>query len=285
MTGPSSPVASRVIHEVDSRSFRRLADRVYADCGIVLSDGKRNLVTSRLARRLRDLGLADFDAYCHFLESSEGSEERRRMISLLTTNVTKFFREAHHFASLEQQVLPPLAERARAGGRMRIWSAGCSSGQEPYSIAATLRKVMPEAAKADVRILGTDIDPEMIRIGRAAVYEDADESQIPAEMQRLLFGPAAGAGKVRRIAPELLELVTLTELNLMQEWPMRGRFDVIFCRNVVIYFDAPTQARLWTRFADVLSPGGYLFVGHSERVSGPSANQFAPAGVTQYRRV
>ncbi|MEQ8294098.1 MAG: protein-glutamate O-methyltransferase [Roseovarius sp.] len=285
MSGILSPAAGAAINEVDDRSFRRLADRVYADCGIVLSDGKRNLVTSRLARRLRDLGLEDFDAYCRFIEAPDGAEERRQMISLLTTNVTKFFREAHHFTSLEQQVLPPLAERARAGGRVRIWSAGCSSGQEPYSIAATLRKVMPDAAKHDVRILGTDIDPEMIRLGRAAVYPDAAEAPIPPEMRRLMFGPAQPSDKVWRIVPDLKALVTLTELNLMQDWPMRGRFDVIFCRNVVIYFDAPTQARLWTRFAEVLAPGGFLFVGHSERVSGPAASQFGPAGVTQYRRL
>ncbi len=285
MTGMLHPAAGLALNEVDDRSFRRLAERVYADCGIVLSDGKRNLVTSRLARRLRDLGLADFDAYCQFVESPDGTEERRRMISLLTTNVTKFFREAHHFASLETEVLPPLAKRARAGGRVRIWSAGCSSGQEPYSIAVTVRKVMPEAAQHDVRILGTDIDPEMIRVGRAAVYPDAGDAQIPPEMRRLMFGPGPAGDAARPIAPELRALVTLTELNLMQDWPMRGKFDVIFCRNVVIYFDAPTQARLWSRFAEVLAPGGFLFVGHSERVSGPSASLFAPAGVTQYRRL
>ena len=285
MTGTLIPACGTTLNEVDDRSFRRLADRVYADCGIVLSDGKRNLVTSRLARRLRDLGLEDFDAYCRFIESSGGAEERRRMISLLTTNVTKFFREAHHFTSLERQVLPPLVERARGGGRVRLWSAGCSSGQEPYSIAATLRKLMPDAAKHDMRILGTDIDPEMIRIGRAAIYQDAGDAQIPTEMRRLMFGPGQATEKGCRIVPELQALVTLTELNLMQEWPMRGRFDVIFCRNVVIYFDAPTQARLWARFAEVLAPGGYLFVGHSERVSGPACGQFGPAGVTQYRRL
>ncbi|MEQ8877240.1 MAG: protein-glutamate O-methyltransferase [Phycisphaerales bacterium] len=285
MTVVLNPAVGPVLREVDDRSFRRLAERVYADCGIVLSDGKRNLVTSRLARRLRDLGLADFDAYCQFVESPDGTEERRRMISLLTTNVTKFFREAHHFASLEREVLPPLVERARSGGRVRIWSAGCSSGQEPYSIAATLRKVMPEAAKHDVRILGTDIDPEMIRIGRAAIYADTGDAQIPPEMHRLMFGSVPIDNTPRLIVPELQALVTLTELNLMQDWPMRGRFDVIFCRNVVIYFDAPTQARLWSRFAEVLAPGGFLFVGHSERVSGPSTSHFAPAGVTQYRRL
>ena len=144
---------------------------------------------------------------------------------------------------------------------------------------------MPEAAKHDVRILGTDIDPEMIRIGRAALYPDAGDAQIPPEMRRLMFGPAQARDEVQRILPELQSLVTLTELNLMQDWPMRGRFDVIFCRNVVIYFDAPTQARLWARFAEVMAPGGHLFVGHSERVTGPATGHFGPAGVTQYRRL
>lgn len=277
-----APAAAR--NEVDERSFHRLAELVYTDSGIVLSDGKRNLVTSRLARRLRDLDLPDFDAYCRYLEAPDGAAERRRMISLLTTNVTKFFREAHHFTALETEVLPPLVARARSGGRMRIWSAGCSSGQEPYSIAATVKKLMPDAGRHDVRILGTDIDPEMIQLGRAAVYADANEPQIPPEMRRIMFGAVAVPESGGQIAPDIKALVTLAELNLMQDWPMRRRFDVIFCRNVVIYFDAQTQARLWSRFAEVLQPGGHLFVGHSERVSGPAADQFVPTGVTQYRR-
>ena len=284
MTRMPTPAPAMVRNELDDRSFLRLSELVYSQSGIVLSDGKRNLVTSRLARRLRDLDLADFDAYCQHLESADGAAERRRMISLLTTNVTKFFREVHHFEALQAQILPPLIARARSGGRVRIWSAGCSSGQEPYSIAATVKKLMPDVNRHDLRILGTDIDPEMIRAGRAAIYTDADEPQIPPDMRRLMFGPAETREAGVPIAPDVKSLVTLTELNLMQDWPMRGRFDVIFCRNVVIYFDAKTQARLWARFAEVLAPGGYLFVGHSERVSGPAVDQFTPTGVTQYCR-
>lgn len=274
---------SPAVAEIDDRSFRRLTELVHDDCGIALGDGKRNLVVSRLGRRLRDLGLTDFDAYCSLLESAGGHDERRRLTGLLTTNVTRFFREAHHFEALENQVLPPLLQRAKAGGRVRIWSAGCSSGQEPYSIAATILGLMPQAGQYDIRILGTDIDTDMIRKGRTGIYWDVNEAEIPQRRFRKMFRSGAEAGG-RRIAPEVQALVTLAELNLMKDWPMRGRFDVIFCRNVVIYFDGPTQARLWSRFAGVLASGGYLFVGHSERVSGPAEAQFTPAGVTGYRR-
>jgi len=274
----------QVSFEVDDRSFRHLAGIVQADSGIVLNENKRNLLASRLGRRLRELGLGDFETYCRFLDSEQGPQERRRMTSLLTTNVTRFFREAHHFDALEHRVLPPLAARAQSGGRVRIWSAGCSSGQEPYSIATTLLKIMPDAVQHDIRILGTDIDAGMVQVGRAGIYADGDEAQIPPDVRNLMFRKQTGADTAWRVAPDPMKLVTLTELNLIQDWPMRGLFDVIFCRNVVIYFDAPTQARLWSRFAAAMPVGGYLFVGHSERVAGLAEAEFEPAGVTQYRR-
>ena len=270
--------------DVDDRSFRQLAGIVQAESGIVLNENKRSLLASRLGRRLRELGLGDFGTYCQYLESEKGPSERRRMTSLLTTNVTRFFREPHHFDALENHVLPPLVARAKSGGRVRIWSAGCSSGQEPYSISTTLLKLLPEAGRYDVRILGTDIDPEMIRVGRNGVYRDVDESQMPADTRNQLFGKTRTSNKSWQVAPDVKNLVTLTELNLMKDWPMRGLFDVIFCRNVVIYFDASAQAKLWARFAAAMHPGGHLFVGHSERVAGPAEAEFAAAGFTQYRR-
>ena len=269
---------------VDDASFRLLASIVHSDCGIVLSDSKRNLVVSRLSRRLRDLRLPDFQAYCRYLEAEGGPQERRRMTSLLTTNVTKFFREAHHFLELEGKVLPPLIKRAKAGGRVRVWSAGCSSGQEPYSIAIKLLELLPDAAHYDIRILGTDIDPDMIRTGQAAEYTSVDDDQMPIQLRQKYFTATRDGMSIRAVRA-VRDLVTFAELNLIQDWPMRRHFDVIFCRNVVIYFDADTQRRLWSRFAEVLATDGHLFVGHSERVSGPAEAQFNPAGVTQYRRV
>ena len=269
---------------VDDASFARLAGLVRQECGIVLGESKRNLVVSRLGRRIRELGLANFEAYCQLIETREGHAERRRMTSLLTTNVTKFFREPHHFERLTAATLPPLVTRAREGERVRLWSAGCSSGQEAYSLAITLLELFPQVGSHDVKILATDIDPVMIEKGRAAVYNDVAEDMVPPPLRRKYFLPSAAGEDHWQVAEPVRALVRFAELNLMQDWPFKGRFDVIFCRNVVIYFDAPTQHRLWARFADLLTPGGALFVGHSERVAGPAAASFAPDGITQYRK-
>lgn len=272
-------------HAVDMASFRRLARLVHRTSGIVLNESKRNLVVSRLSRRLRALNLPDFEAYCQVLESAGGEEEQRLMTSLLTTNVTKFFREAHHFNALQSEVLPPLVGQARKGGRLRIWSAGCSTGQEPYSLAAAVLALMPDATKRDVKILATDIDPVSLSKAREGVYPAQDAEDVPATLRNTVFTDASGAEKTLQVKDALRKLVSFAELNLMADWPFRGRFDVIFCRNVVIYFDAGTQRRLWTRFSECLMPGGHLFVGHSERVTGPAGALLQPAGITQYRRV
>jgi len=281
--GPARDTGPVAETRVDDRSFRRIAAIAHTEFGIALGENKRNLVVSRLSRRLRDLRLPDFAAYCRYLDSDAGGLERRQMCSLLTTNVTRFFREAHHFRALAEGVLPPLVERARAGGRVRLWSAGCSSGEEAYSLALTVLQLCPEAARRDIRILGTDIDPEVIHRGRAGIY-DLRGADIPDALRAAHFTPDGAGPGTYRVGADLRKLVTLVELNLMGEWPMKRTFDVIFCRNVVIYFDAETQQRLWTRFAAALVPGGMLFVGHSERVAGPAAERLVPAGVTQYRR-
>ncbi|MEQ9258178.1 MAG: protein-glutamate O-methyltransferase [Roseovarius sp.] len=258
---------------------------VHATSGIVLNESKRNLVVSRLSRRLRALDLPDFDAYCRVLEGDGGAEEQRLMTSLLTTNVTKFFREIHHFNALRDEVLPPLLANVRQGGRLRIWSAGCSTGQEPYSLAAILLDVMPDAAKRDARILATDIDPASLAKAREGTYAAQDAEDVPPGLRKKVFSGSAGAGGgALRVNDELREIVTFAELNLMRDWPFRGRFDVIFCRNVVIYFDAETQRRLWSRYSEALMPGGHLFVGHSERVTGSASQSLQPVGITQYRR-
>ena len=259
--------------------FKKIANILHSHAGIALAEGKAALVYSRLAKRLRTLGLRSFREYCSLVEGQQGVDERQAMMAALTTNVTRYFREPHHFDHLREVVMPKLAETARRGGRVRLWSAACSNGQEPYSMAITVLTALPEAASLDVKILATDIDPNMIAEGKAGVYREDAVAPVPLDLRRKWF-KKSGAGW--EVADELRELVAFRELNLIGDWPMRGKFDVIFCRNVVIYFDEPTQERIWSRFAPALVPGGTLYIGHSERVSGPAASQFETTGLTTY---
>jgi len=270
---------------IDPQTFERLARLVHDESGIVLSDSKKSLVVSRLSRRMRTLGVADFPSYCRLVESNDGAEERRELIFLITTNVTRFFREDHHFAALRSEVMPDLAARARKGGKIRCWSAGCSSGEEPYSIAITMLEAFPQAANSDVRVLATDLDGNMVQAGRQGIYAELDEAHLPPALRERHFQPVPDRPGAFAVTGPARDLITFAELNLLHDWPMKGPFDFIFCRNVVIYFDIETQQRLWSRFAALLAPGGRLFVGHSERVTGPAAAQLAPSGITQYRRL
>jgi chemotaxis protein methyltransferase CheR len=267
--------------------FRQIAAMLHADAGIHLPESKAALVYSRLAKRLRALGLASFRDYCALVAEREGLDERQKMLAALTTNVTRFFREPHHFELLEKQVLPPLLDAARQGERVRLWSAACSSGQEPYSIALSILSAMPDAGRFDVRILATDIDPNMLAEAERGVYAESILEPVPARLRARWFAPAerarAGAPRAYRVAEALRQLVAFRELNLIGPWPMKGCFQAIFCRNVSIYFDEATQATLWDRFAPMLSPGGRLYIGHSERITGPAAALFESEGVTAYR--
>ena len=265
--------------------FTAIARMLYDDAGIALTESKASLVYSRLARRLRALGLESFHDYCRMVAGAEGVGERQNMLAALTTNVTRFFREPHHFEHLKTQVLPALVERARARGRVRIWSAGCSSGQEPFSIALTVLDALPDAASLDFRILATDIDPNMVAAGRAAVYSHEAVRPVPAGLRdRWMVRLSDGGRDAWGAGEEMRRLVAFRELNLMARWPMKGRFDAIFCRNVVIYFDKPTQKMLFDRYADILRPDGHLFVGHSETLFKVST-RFALVGRTIYRRI
>jgi len=262
--------------------FKQIAAILYADSGIHLPDTKATLVYSRLAKRLRAIGLRSFKEYCALVSGAEGIGERQAMLTALTTNVTRFFREPHHFEHLKAQVLPPLIEKARRGGRIRFWSAGCSTGQEPYSMALTLLSAFPTAADHDVKILASDIDTNVLAEAEAGEYGQDVIGAIPADMRGRWLETVKGSDGLRwRIGAQARALVAFRELNLIGNWPMRGRFDVIFCRNVAIYFDDPTQERLWDRFANVLTEQGRLYVGHSERVQSALC---VPDGLTTYRR-
>lgn len=260
------------------RDFEIIAGIVHDRAGISLPATKGALVYSRLVKRLRMLGLERFSDYCALLTEPGGEAEADVALRALTTNVTRFFREPHHFDELYAQLLD-LTPGVRAGGRLRLWSAGCSTGQEPYSMAMTLLSVLPDAANLDVRILASDIDSDVLGAGRAALYEEEELDAVPANLRGGLEKTASGAWRVGEAARAL---VAFKELNLNAlAWPMRGVFQAIFCRNVAIYFDEPTQDRLWRRFAPITAPGGRLYVGHSERVDDPA---FQSCGLTVYRR-
>ncbi len=263
--------------------FRKIAEMLHADAGIALPDTKATLVYSRLAKRLRARGLESFREYCEVVASEEGVDERKRMLAALTTNVTRFFREPHHFEHLKTQVLPPLLEEAKRGGRVRIWSAGCSTGQEPFSIALTILSLMPDAADRDVRILATDIDPDVVAIGRRAVYPESAMVGMPEGLRKRWMTKVEDAsGPAWQMGEEMRRLVAFRELNLIGNWPMKGPFQAIFCRNVVIYFAEETQSRVWARFKTMLGPGGRLYIGHSERITGV-ADSFRSDGLTTYQ--
>lgn len=272
-----------VLTEAD---FRHIASILHDHAGIQLPEAKAALVYARLAKRLRALGLENFRDYCTLVASADGLGERQKMVAALTSDDTKFYRGAEHFEHLRTRVLPALAARARQGQPVRIWSAGCAGGEEPYTIALVLLSVMPDAARHNVRLLATDIDPQMIQQGRAAVYSEVALADVPADLRTKWFSERAGAGEPRWQAAEALrDLVAFRELNLFARWPMKKRFDVIFCRNVAIYVDAARQAELWTRFSAALKPSGALYVGQGECVSGPAAKDFEADGKTIWRHL
>ncbi len=266
------------------QDFASIAGMLRADAGIALTEGKAALVYARLAKRLRALGLRDFRSYCALVAGGDGAEERREMLTALTTNLTRFLREPHHFEHFSATVLPRLLERARRGARVRIWSAACSTGEEPYGIAFALLASDPNAAAHDIRILATDIDPKVLAAAQEGSYADEAVSPLPPAW-RTRFLTAAGMPGQWRVASAARDLIAFRELNLnAPSWPMRQRYDAIFCRNVAIYFDEGTQNRLWSRFAEVSGPGGWLYIGHSERVGGPAASRWRSAGLTTYQR-
>ena len=279
----AQPSAAAAEFGFSGEDFAFIAGVLHADAGIHLAPSKANLVYSRLTKRLRGLGLESFADYCALVNSPAGADERTQMIAALTTNVTRFFREPHHFEHLRHTVLPPLVKGAREGRRLRFWSAGCSSGQEPYSMALTVLSLMPDARSHDVRILATDINEHVLETGRRGVYPAEEASSVPVDLRRGWM-ESRGDGQVA-VDDGPRSLVSFRQLNLIGNWPMAGPFDAIFCRNVVIYFDERTQMRMWSRMASLLRPGGHIYIGHSERLTGPAEALFRICGTTTYRRL
>jgi chemotaxis protein methyltransferase CheR len=263
--------------------FAFLRDFVLRHCGISLGEHKRQLVQGRLLRRLRALNLSGFPGYCELLKRDPESE-LGELASCISTNVTSFFREMHHYDLLVDQLLPRWLDEKR-GGRLRIWSAGCSTGEEPYAIAMVLAEALERTgAQIDAKILATDLSPQALSVAREGVYPIDRLTGVDDARRRRWFqkGEGANAGYAR-VHPRLRELVTVQPLNLLHDWPMQGKFDAIFCRNVVIYFDKPTKQRLFSRYAGMLESRGYLFLGHSESMYGLS-DDFDLIGRTVYRK-
>lgn len=270
--------------KLGKREFEVLRRMIYARSGITLSENKLSLAESRLTRRLRALGMSAFSEYVERLSrATESDPELEEMLNCITTNKTSFFREQHHFDWLRQAVVPEWTERARRGEnrRVRIWSAGCSTGEEPYSIAMTLSEAMP-VREWDVRILASDLDTQVLSHAERGVYKPEQVAAVPLQLQQRAFERTDDGG--RRVVEPLRQLVAFRRINLVEPtWPVRTRFDVIFCRNVIIYFDRPTQRRLIERFLQHLEPGGFLVAGHSESLNWIS-DLIAPVGQTVYRR-
>jgi chemotaxis protein methyltransferase CheR len=270
--------------ELSEADFDFLRHVVMENAGIVLGPSKRQLVQGRLVRRVRDLGLRSFSEYCDYLRNA-GPEELVNLINAITTNVTSFFREKHHFEYLAKHMLPEAMERNAISRRIRIWSAGCSSGEEPYSLAMTVLEAMPPSQRWDLKILATDIDSEMVRTASTGVYPEERMTGVSEARQRRWFQRGGGNnnGMVKAKA-ELSSLVTFRPLNLLHDWPLQGPFDVIFCRNVMIYFDQPTRDRLLARFARLLAVGGYLCIGHSESIHAAAGSPYKLVGRTIYSK-
>ncbi len=269
-----------------NRELERIAKIMDTDAGIFLSDEKSTLVHSRLVKRLRVLQLNSFVDYCNLVESEAGKEERKELLLALTTNLTRFFREPHHFEHLIKTALPPLIAKAKRGEKIRIWSAGCSNGQEAYSIAAVILSLLPNAENFDIKILASDIDRKMVMEGRKGFYSEALMQKMPTKLREKHFESFddQSGKKTYCVSPQMKSLVAFRVLNLnAASWPMKGKFHIIFCRNTVIYFNEETQEKIWTRYRDILEKPGYLYIGHSERLSGSAINNFIKDGVTTYK--
>ncbi|WP_019960148.1 CheR family methyltransferase [Woodsholea maritima] len=261
--------------------FQKIKTFIYDRAGISLSDQKRGLVYARLTRRLRDLGLTTFKAYLDYLAEGQDNQEFSNLVNALTTNHTKFFRERHHFDFLRGTAAAQWRKQLTRGApsKIRIWSAGCSTGEEPYTIAMTMAHAFD--LDFDWKILATDIDTTVLSHAKRGQYSVDTARDIPAQVKHRYM---------RSLGQDLIEVdkqlqshIRFNRLNLHGNWPMKGPFDAIFCRNVTIYFDPPTKNKLIQRFIQLLPPGGFLFLGHSETLASRDLD-LEPLGRTVYQR-
>ncbi len=275
-------MAIRRDFEFSDRDFVRIRDLVKQHAGITLTEAKKDMVYSRLSRRLRHLGITSFSEYCRLVED-EASGELVNFTNSITTNLTAFFREQHHFDYLANTLLPRLRKEKAGSRRLRIWSAGCSTGEEPYSLAMTVLENLPAHEHWDVKILATDLDSNVLETAQRGIYTMDRIKGISNQRLKRWFLKGRHNKDAVRVNPELQELISFRQLNLLRPWPFRGPFDFIFCRNVVIYFDKPTQKILFERYADMLELNSHLFIGHSESLF-KVTDRFKLIGQTIYIR-
>lgn len=264
------------------QDFGRVKSIVYDFAGIDLNDSKKNLVYNRLSKRIRFLNMKSFSEYLDFVDS-QGEAEFVHLINAITTNLTFFFRENHHFDYLAKTVIPGLVASNSSSKKVRIWSAGCSTGEEPYSIAIILKESMPPGW--DAKVIATDLDSNVVNTGQMGVYKMDRLKGVSEERKKRWFLKGSGSQQgFVKVKPELQDIIEFGQLNLMNDWPLKDSIDVIFCRNVVIYFDKPTQTKLFNRYADRLPDNGHLFIGHSESLYKVS-DRFELLGQTIYKKV
>jgi chemotaxis protein methyltransferase CheR len=279
---PALESRAREFQFTDS-DFHALRTLVKEMTGINLAESKRELVYGRVSRRLRALCLSTFGEYRELLESGDGSE-LVAFCNAITTNLTSFYRESHHFDYLRDEFLAARRDAGRRSERIRIWSSACSSGEEPYSIAMTIMETIPDWQKWDIKILATDLDSDILARAQLGCYTaDRVKGFDPKRLSRFFTESREGAERTYQVIPELAKLITFRQMNLMHDLPMTGPLDAIFCRNVVIYFDKDTQRALFARIAKLQRPGDLLFLGHSETLFKVS-DEYGLIGRTIYRR-
>ena len=264
--------------DLSDRDFALISSLAKKLYGLNLEPSKKAMIKSRLSKRLLSVGAPSLSDYCKLIETGNVTE-RDNFISALSTNVTHFYREKHHFDILEKRVLPGLVERLKCGGRIRIWSSACSSGQEPLSIAGSVLSVIPDANQYDIRILATDVDPQILQRAKERRFKK-DECCFPSdEYKNRIFGEIYESQTYFTPIDKVSDLISFKRLNLISNWPFSGKFDAIFCRNVAIYFDQQTQVNLWDRLSNTINENGFLFIGHSERLHGPAQFEFESVGI------
>lgn len=268
--------------ELSRQDFLRIAEVMQDETGIDLPESKLPLVQARLLKRLRLLQLNTYAEYCSVIEDAGNASERLKMVSALTTNVTSFFREMHHFDYLRKSCMDVLSSRLKAGNSVRVWSAGCSTGEEPYSLALSFLEAIPDIAKYDFRLLASDIDPNVLNTAAEGVYPGTALSGVSEALRKAYFEDVLGSNGLYRVKKPVKDLISFRRLNLMSEWPMKRPFDIIMCRNVVIYFGEKTKGEIWGRLVSQLKSDGTLFTGHSERLSGSAINKMKLVGTTTY---
>jgi len=270
--------------EYKKEDFQRIVRIIYKVSGISLSARKEDMVYSRLGRRLRANGLNRFCDYLDFV--AKDKDEQTVFVNALTTNLTHFFREEHHFVYLNDVLFPEIFSKSSAinNNRIRFWSAGCSTGEEPYTLAMIWEHLKDRPLNFNYKILATDLDTNVINAGKEGIYSVDKLVPVTDEYLQWFTRTKSCTANQKQVDPKLKEYIIFKQLNLMQEWPIKGPFQLIICRNVLIYFDKETQKKLIKRYYDLLEPGGCLILGHSESL-GDNRNLFQSKGKTIFRKL